>query len=236
MSRKISIIVPKIEEVKEIWDLLTEEDRVLLIQNANLKHYRRNELIHCEGDIPTHMMILVRGKVKIYKNGVGGRTQIVRMLKPNAWFGYRAIFSTKSYHGYNTNAMATEDSSIYQIPASTINTLLHRNASLAYNFIVRLADELGASDARVVSLTQKHVRARLAETILFLKDNYGFREDGSTLDVCLSRDDIASLSNMTTSNAIRTLSGFAKEEIIKIEGRKIKILDEEQLFRINKMG
>ena len=52
----------------------------------------------------------------------------------------------------------------------------------------------------------------------------------------LSREDLASLSNMTTSNAIRTLSIFANEKIVSVDGRRIKIIDEEKLKKISKYG
>jgi len=61
-------------------------------------------------------------------------------------------------------------------------------------------------------------------------------EDGATINIYLSRDDLASLSNMTTSNAIRTLSNFVTERIISVDGRKIKIIDEERLRKISKIG
>jgi len=41
---------------------------------------------------------------------------------------------------------------------------------------------------------------------------------------------------MTTSNAIRTLSNFVSEGVIAVSGRNIKILDEEQLRKISKIG
>ena len=80
------------------------------------------------------------------------------------------------------------------------------------------------------------MRGRLVESLLLLKDKYGFEHDGTTLKVYLSREDIANLSNMTTSNAIRTLSTFANEKVIAIDGRKIKILDAHRLERISKLG
>ena len=98
------------------------------------------------------------------------------------------------------------------------------------------AEELGFSNNRTVSLTQKHIRGRLAESLLVLRDTYGFENDGKTIRVYLSREDIANLSNMTTSNAIRTLSILASEEIISIEGRKIMILDCPKLERISELG
>lgn len=103
-------------------------------------------------------------------------------------------------------------------------------------FIRQLSKDLGVADERTVNLTQKHIRGRLAESLLFLKENYGLEEDGSTLSIYLSREDLANLSNMTTSNAIRTLSQFAAEKLIAIDGRKIKLMDEEKLKKISKIG
>ena len=100
----------------------------------------------------------------------------------------------------------------------------------------QLCEELGRSDQRTVNLTQKHIRGRLAETLLVLKDRYGLEADGYTLSIYLSREDLANLSNMTTSNAIRTLSLFAADGIIAVDGRKIKIINEEQLMQISKLG
>jgi CRP-like cAMP-binding protein len=110
------------------------------------------------------------------------------------------------------------------------------NSHLALFFVKQLAVEVGVSDQRTVNLTQKHIRGRLAESLIFLRDNYGLEEDGSTLSIYLSREDLANMSNMTTSNAIRTLSAFAQEKIIAIEGKKIKIIDNDSLERINKIG
>ena len=110
------------------------------------------------------------------------------------------------------------------------------NSQLALFFVKLLAVEVGNSDQRTVNLTQKHIRGRLAESLVFLRDNYGFEEDKVTLSVYLSREDLASMSNMTTSNAIRTLSAFAQEKIIAIDGKKIRIIDSESLERISKIG
>ena len=90
-------------------------------------------------------------------------------------------------------------------------TLVSQNNDLGMFFIRQLSIDLGIADERTVNLTQKHIRGRLAESLLFLKESYGLEEDGSTLSIYLSREDLANLSNMTTSNAIRTLSNFATD-------------------------
>ena len=117
-----------------------------------------------------------------------------------------------------------------------IRSLLEKNPSLSWFFIRKLAIALGKSDERLVNMTQKHVCARIADSLLYLRDHYGMEEDGCTLRIKLSREDMASLSNMTTNNAIRTLSLLARDKVVAINGRNIKLLDEKELERISRMG
>jgi CRP-like cAMP-binding protein len=178
-------------------------------------------------------MCLLKGKVKIYKSGVGGRTQIIRMIRPIQYFGYRAFFAREPYV---TAASAFESSTVCFISMELIEDMLRENGNLALFFIQMLSCDLGVADNRVVNLTQKHVRGRLAESLIFLKESYGLEEDGATINIYLAREDLANLSNMTTANAIRTLANFVNERIISLDGRKIKIIDEDKLLKISKIG
>ena len=221
------------ESIPDLWQPLTQEQREFLAQNFTIQKYKKNETIYCEGETPHHLMCLISGKVKIFKDGVGGRSQIIRMIKPREYFAYRAYFAKQDFV---TAAAAFEPSVVCLIPMSAITTLVAQNNDLAMFFIRQLSIDLGISDERTVNLTQKHIRGRLAESLIFLKESYGLEEDGSTLSIYLSREDLANLSNMTTSNAIRTLSQFATERLITIDGRKIKIIEEEKLKKISKIG
>jgi CRP-like cAMP-binding protein len=213
--------------------MLSVAERDQLRSNARIVHFKKNELIYLEEESARDLMILFKGKVKIYKSGVGGRSQIIRIIKPIQYFGYRAYFARESYV---TAASAFEACTVCMIPMELIEQFLRNNGELALHFIQMLSVDLGIADQRVVNLTQKHVRGRLAESLLFLKETYGMEEDGATINIYLAREDLANLSNMTTSNAIRTLSNFVNERIISIDGRKIKIIDEERLHKISRIG
>ena len=217
----------------EIWRALNENEHELLRENARFVNYKKNEVIYYENDTPEDLMCLLKGKVKIYKDGIGGRSQIIRMIRPVQYFGYRAYFAQEPYV---TSASAFESSVVCLISMKIVEQFLRNNGALAMFFIQLLSVDLGVTDQRVVNLTQKHIRGRLAESLLFLKDNYGVEEDGATISIFLAREDLANLSNMTTSNAIRTLSIFENERIISIDGRKIKIIDEEKLHKISRLG
>lgn len=222
-----------LDSLSELAVTLSVEERRQVALQMVVRTFQKNETIYSEGGEPENLLCLIEGKVKIYKEGVGGRNQIVRVVRPVEYFGYRAAFSEEAYV---TGAAAFEASTIAIIPMRLIFAIAERNAHLCNFFIRKLAKALGKSDERTVNLTQKHIRGRLAESILFLKENYGVEEDGCTLSIYLSREDMANLSNMTTSNAIRTLSLFAQEKMIAIDGRKIKIINEEALRKTSEIG
>jgi len=222
-----------INSPNSIFNILSDEEQELLIDNHTCVYFKKGNFIYKEGDKPTGLLYLTKGKVKIFKEGVGGRDQIVRLARPLGFIGYRALFADESY---SASAVALEECDICIIEKESLFTALRNNSELSLRLMRSMATELGISNARTVTLTQKHIRGRLAESLFFLIDTYGFEENGSTIKVYLSREDIANLSNMTTSNAIRTLSMFASESVIALDGRKIKILDLTQLRRISELG
>ena len=218
--------------VSYVWRLFNENERELLRKNAIVMHFKKNQKIYSEGEKPRYLMCLIKGKVKIYKDGIGGRSQIIRVIRPMQYFAYRAYFAQENYQ---TDAMAFETATVCLVPFTLVDELFRNNFALCQFFIRQLSVDLGIADKRTVNLTQKHIRGRLAEALVFLIENYGLEED-NTINIYLAREDLANFSNMTTSNAIRTLSMFVTEKVIVLDGRKIKILDEEKLRKISLLG
>ena len=212
---------------------LKPEEKQEISKTSVCTLYRKGEAIYQEGDMPAGLHCLLSGKIKIYKEGIGGRQQIVRMAKPVGFIGYRAFFAEEIHIA---SAEALEDSIVCRIQTDLIMNIVRTTPELAMSIIRALATDLGFSNRRTVTLTQKHIRGRLAEALLVLKETYGYDEDNCTLKVCLTREDLANLSNMTTANAIRTLSSFATEGIVELEGKKIRIINKEKLELINQMG
>lgn len=221
------------EDLAEIWSILTNEEKHRIIDAFEIHNFKKNQIIYAEGEAPEYLWCLLKGKVKKFKEGVGGRIQILRLIRPVQYFGYRAYFAQEPYV---SSAGAFEASTLGSVPMELVMELIRNNNNLALFFIKELSRNLGGSDTKIVNLTQKHIRGRLAEALIVLKENYGYEDDNSTLKIYMAREDLANLSNMTTSNAIRTLSGFVNEKIITVDGRRIRILNEAMLRKISKFG
>lgn len=234
MATEIELNKAEIENAFfELWKPLTDEQKDDISSNITIDEYRKNDYIYKESEVPKRIKCLVSGKVKICKRGNSGREQILRTIKPNELFSFRAYFANDDYL---TSAIAFEQSVVASLPMELVVRLMHENNDVCMQIIKQLSIELGKSDCRTINLTQKHIRGRLAESLLTLKDRYGIEEDGYTLSIYLSREELANMSNMITSNAIRTLSAFASEKLIAIDGRKIKIIDEDGLKKVSENG
>ena len=221
------------EDLSELWSTLSSDDKRLIIDNFTTHTFKKNQIIYAEKEMPEYLWCILKGKVKLYKDGIGGRQQILRLIRPVQYFGYRAYFADEPYV---STAAAFEPSTLGCLPMALVQQLIQNNIKLAWFFIKELSRNLGGSDTKIVNLTQKHIRGRLAEALIALRESYGYEDDEATLRIYMAREDLANLSNMTTSNAIRTLSCFVNEKILIVDGRRIKIMNEPALRKISKFG
>ena len=190
--------------------------------------YRKGQVLFNEGGHPFGVYCLNKGKVKVSIVGDEGKEQIVRLAKDGDVLGYRSMLSSERY---NATATALEDSQVCFIPKDVFLSSLKLDSTLSVEVMKLLSSQLKAAEIKLTHLAQKPVRERLAETLLFLKETYGYERDSEILSVQLSREEIANLVGTATETAIRLLSELNKENIIELMGKKIKITNIKALIR-----
>lgn len=190
--------------------------------------YKKGQVIFHEGAYPFGMYCINTGKIKLSHSGDDGREQIIRLVKAGDIMGYKALLSGERY---TATAIALEDSSICFIPKDLFMDVLRKDASLSIEMMRILSSELRKAELKITHLAQKPVRERLAETLLFIRETYGVEADGQTLNVRLSREEIANLVGTATESAIRLLSEFKKDGMIELEGKKIRLTDVEEIIK-----
>src|ERR1035437_4174554 len=191
--------------------------------------YKKGQVVFYEGNQPQGLYCIYSGKVKIHKLGDDGKEQIVRLAKTGNVVGYRALLSMDNYYA---TATALENTLICFLPKSVYLHLLMHNPEFSMKTIKILSSDLKVAEQMVTNMAQKHVRERMAEVLLLLKEFFGLEEDMATINTVLTREDIGSIAGTTTETSIRVLSDFNKSKIIKLVGKKIKILNNKELLRI----
>lgn len=190
--------------------------------------YKKGQVVFQEGAYPFGIYCINSGKIKLSHCGDDGREQIVRLVKPGDVMGYKALLGGERY---TASAIALDDASICFIPKDLFMSMLQKDPSLSFEMMRIIAGELRKAELKITHLAQKPVRERLAETLLFIKETYGVEPDGFTLNVRLSREEIANLVGTATESAIRLLSEFKKDGLIELQGKKIRLLNQDELVR-----
>lgn len=192
--------------------------------------YKKGEIVFKKGSRPFGVYCLNRGKVKLVKTGDDGKEQIVRLIKPGDPFGYRSLLSNDLYQA---SAVCLEDSGVCFIPKDLFLSVLTKDGNLSMEMMHLLSNDLRKAEIQLTHLAQKSVRERTAESILLLAETYGYLNNTETIDVQLTREELASYVGTATETVIRILADFKKEGVIEIDGRQIEIKDKKKLFDIS---
>jgi CRP/FNR family transcriptional regulator len=170
------------------------------------------------------------GKVKIQMLGANAKEQIVRLAKAGDVIGYRSMIRGENY---NASAEALEETTVCFLSKETFFELLSNNFPVSMNLMKLLSENLGDAETKMVGVLQKPTKNRIAETILVLKDLYGTEADSQTLNIVMTREEIANYAGMSTETAIRILYDLRGDGVIALEKKKIKILNFQKLIQIS---
>lgn len=217
------------KRMNDVFVTASDEHTTTLAAAKQCTVYKRGDIIFQEGSHPYGIYAINTGKVKLTHSGDDGREQIIRLCKPGDLIGYKALISNETY---TATAVVLEDSAVCFVPKEVFVRILQKDPSLSLRMMQILTSELRRAETKITHLSQKPVRERLAETLLTLKETYGLEADEQTINVTLSREEIANLVGTATESAIRLLSEFKKEKVIDLSGKKIRILQLQQLIKM----
>jgi len=208
---------------------LSEDDLANLSKQKHCNYYQKGQTVFTEGNTPSGLYCVNNGKIKISHFGFEGKEQIIRLAKDGDILGYRALISGESY---SATATVFEESKICFIPKELFFDLLKTNSEITKGVMLLLASELKDAENKITNLAQKPVIERLAEALLMLKEYYGYGDDDNSLNITITREEIANIVGTATETAIRLLSELKKEGIIELSGKKITILKNSSLIKL----
>lgn len=190
---------------------------------------RKHEVICKQGTAVTHALFLVKGSAKQYLEGLNNRNIIINILKPPAYIGLLSFFDCAKY-SYSVTAL--EESEVCFIDLALVKKLYIENQELLFCINKTMGQTLSKILSKIVSSNQKHIRGRIAESLIDLAEIY----DDTKFQIGLTRKELGEMAAISEENTVRLLSEFSKENIISIKGRSIEILDMAVLQKISELG
>ncbi|MFC4816740.1 MULTISPECIES: Crp/Fnr family transcriptional regulator [unclassified Flavobacterium] len=206
------------------------KDELLRMANCKTSYtIKKGEPIFEEGEITNGVYCIKDGVCKMTKLSANGKDQIVKLVKPGELLGQRSMISDEPA---NLTAVALEDMEVCFVPKSEILQFFNQNNQFSMNMMKTICGDLKDADDHMVSMAQKTVKERMAETLLYLEETFGVNEDGS-LRIQLSREELAGMIGTATESCIRLLSEFNKNGWVDLTGKKITIKNKSQLKKLS---
>ncbi len=190
-----------------------------LLKIAREKDFVKNELIFSEGDNGDGFYINIEGLVKIFKLSPEGKEQILHIFGPGEPYGEVPVFSGKTFPA---NAETISKCRSLFFPRKAIVNLITANPSIALNMLAVLSLRLRQFTVQVENLSLKEVPGRLAAHLLMLSIE---QDKTDTIYLHISKSQLASLLGTIPETLSRILSKMAGQNLIDVQGRKIKLLD-----------
>lgn len=205
----------------------TEQKHALETERKTINLVKGDYILE-EGHAPNGVYLINSGIAKLFKVGFTGKEQIIRFLKKGDLIGYRSILSGESFR---SNVQALDDMEIEFIPERFFVKMLEENPRMSYEMLKIISRQLGRAEETITVLAQKTVRERLAEILLMLEEQLGTDANGF-IKIALTREEMANLIGTATESAIRLISEFKNDNLIAVEGRKIKIENRNMITKL----
>jgi len=207
------------------------EDNCKVIEKTLLeKNFPKGEYIFFEGDPSENLYIVKEGKVKIIKHSDTGKNVVLEVISKGEMFAQVAVFDGGPYPA---TAEAMENCEVMMIRRRDFFSLLEKYPVIATKIIAVLGKRLREAHDTIRYLAVERVERRIAGLLIKMADKVGEKEKESIkLNMNLTRQDIAEMVGTTVETAIRIMSRWSKENIIKSLGKRIVILDMDKLLEI----
>jgi CRP/FNR family transcriptional regulator len=213
-----------------LFDNLTEEELIALDAHKVEKRFYKKENIVEQGQPIKEFLYLKEGLIKLVKKDGMQKEHIISIAKPLNFIGFLSVFSNDKYQ-YSISAL--EDSVMCFIDLPAIKDTVRTNGEFALEVLEKISKISDDIIQFRIMIDRRQLRGRIAYILVMFAKQVYFK---SKFYLPLSRKEIAELIDMSTENVIRILSEFRKDNIIRIDGNLIEILNIGQLERICRFG
>lgn len=204
-----------------IFEKLTDKDLEIIRENLSIeeKIFEKGSYIFMQKDLAVDLFYLEKGDIIVEKIDSSGKRYIVQNFKKDVIFGEVYAYL---HEAYDFSAYAKEDSKVYLIKDFKKLFSLNLSEDFLLSFIDLLAKKCMVLSRKNQISTQFTLRQKIANFLLY-------KEEKGRVDLKMTREDLADFLSTTRPSLSRELSKMDEEGLIKVQGKKIQILDKRAL-------
>ncbi len=208
---------------------LTENERNTLLERATQIEYRKKEMLFKQQSFQTNLYFLKSGLVKIFIERRNEKNLLLSICKSNQIINLYSLYNSI----FDYSAITLTSCEICIFPLEDFKKVVNSRKTLADNFILEFSKANNFLLKRIASLGTKQMHGRMADVILYLTDK---EFDEFDIFDSLSRKDIAEMAGMSVEGSIRLLTEFKNDGLIRFDGKKIVVNNNELINRLSEIG
>ncbi|WP_320005845.1 Crp/Fnr family transcriptional regulator [Maridesulfovibrio sp.] len=186
------------------------------------RELKKGEQIFTAGSDATGFYSIQTGKVKVYRESLSGKEQIIHIFGSGEIFGEVPVFQGTRYPA---SAVTLSKSTLLYFPRDRFEKVIREDPDLAMAMLALLSGRLRQLVNQVAALSLSEVPARLASYLLLLKST----QNSTKLELDLPKGLIASYLGTIQETLSRVFKKMSEQGLIKVERNTIEIIDEATL-------
>jgi len=207
----------------------SDEWKPIITLNKTTTDYPTGATIFSEGEPVKGIYEIYHGKIKVVSS-FGNKERILCLLKQEQMLGFNGLGGNMIYP---VTAITLVPSQVTFIPIDIFYKAVKANPGMALFLMGYYADQLRASNSRLKMYSITSAKGKVSSALLTIVDSFGFeKQDDTLLSFTPSRKDIASLAGTTYETVIRVLGELEKENVIRLEGKSIRVSDLSSLKKL----
>ncbi|HYQ56935.1 MAG TPA: Crp/Fnr family transcriptional regulator [Draconibacterium sp.] len=218
------------EHKNNVFSPLNQEEIDFLVDKKRQIIYNVGETITKQNTASTSVICINEGLAKFYVESANGKNVIIRIAKAGDFITGGGLFNGNVQH-FSVSAITKVNCCM--IDSANLTSILEKNSNFAFKLLRNHTKQNNYLLKKLVDHTQKYMPGRVADTLLYLKNEIFNTESFS---VPLTRQELAEMSNMTKESFVRILNQFKDSKYIDTKGNTISILDESSLVSISENG
>ena len=198
------------------------------------KRLQHQHILFHQGDSATHCYLVNRSQLKLTKLNEQGREVIIRYVGVGELTAAVAVIKNGSYP---VTAESIQETDVIGWDKPTMMAMMHRYPTIAINLLSTTLERIDDMQQRYLEICTEHVDQRIARTLLRIMRRAGLKTpDGITIDIPLSRQNIADYSGTTLYTVSRTLSAWEKKGWIQSGRERIIITNPHAMVQFAETG
>lgn len=208
-----------------LWQGLPAEQLDAIAKIAVSRTYGKNEMIFHEGDAGTGFFVVKSGRIKVFKVSAEGKEQILQFFGAGEHFAEVPAFDGDCFPA---SASALENSELLLFPRMAFLELLQQYPNIAISMLSIFARHLRRFAQLIEDLSLKEVPGRLAAYLLYLSETC----HSESIELDMTKTQLAAFLGTIPETLSRVLSKLSHENLIRIDGSKIHLLDRKHLQQL----